>query len=477
MMRVLLVAPGEFRERSQEFFDLYSSIKKLRVLPSLGLCNLSAVLKREGFGARIVDAYAENLSKTAFLDRVRQFRPDVVGVTSTTPFFDMAARTCNALRSAFPELPVVLGGPQVTVMKRETMLLDSVDYGVIGEGEQTFLELLRALQDGSPLDDVPNILFRRDGEIVMTEVVDRRLEVNELPMPDRSDLPLDRYYDAMSLHRRAMSMMTARGCPYRCLFCEEDVRGGRYRKRADNLVLEEMRHIVNDLGFREIVIYDDTFTADMKRTARLCEGILSSGLDFAWDCRTRVDRVDRELLRLMKRAGCHRISFGVEAAAERVREILRKGITDEQIRSAFRWSREVGIRTIGYFMIGTPGETRDEVLQTIEYAKEINPDIAHFCITVPYPGTDLYRLGVSEGYVPADYWERYIRGGGIRKEDVPYFTSKEYNRQDLDNLLKRAYREFYFRPTYVMQRLAGIRSPRDLYWHAKLMKELVALAV
>jgi radical SAM superfamily enzyme YgiQ (UPF0313 family) len=476
-MRVLLIAPGELQQDSKEFYSLYKSLKKMRVLPSLGLCYLSAVLKKEGIETRILDAYAENLSEQEFRHRVSDYRPDIVGVTSTTPFFDMAARTCKSVKSLSPEMPIVLGGPHVTVMKRDAMLLDTVDYGVIGEGEIPLVSLVRALESGSPLEDIPNIMFKRDGQTLMNPLVEHRVDLDSLPAPDRSDLPLDRYYDSLSLHSRAMSMMTTRGCPYNCLFCEKDVRGGRYRQRGVELVLEEMQHIVQDLGFKEIVIYDDTFTANRKRTMNICEGILNKNFRFAWDCRTRVDCVDQELLYAMKRAGCHRISFGVEAASERVREILRKGITDEQIRNAFHWASKAGIRTIGYFMIGTPGETRDEILQTIRYAKEIKPDIAHFCITAPYPGTDLYRLGISHEYVPPDFWENYVRSGGIEKPDIPYFTSEEFSREDLDNLLKLAYRNFYIRPGYVLQRVLTIRSGKEFFWNIKLMKELLKLTM
>jgi radical SAM superfamily enzyme YgiQ (UPF0313 family) len=476
-MRVLLIAPGEFRQRNTEFFSLYRSLKKLRVLPSLGLCCLSAVLKKERFEARLLDAYAEDLTAEEFLDRVAQYDPNIVGVTSTTPFFQMTARTCSLLKQRRPDLKIILGGPHVTVMKEAALLLDTVDYGVIGEGEVTLVRLLRALESGEPLEAVPNLVFRRGGEIILTDRVDYRQSLDELPPPDRTDLPLGRYYDSLSLHHRAMSMMSSRGCPFTCLFCEADVRGGVYRHRSVELVLEEMRHIVEDLGFREIVIYDDTFTVNRKRTVALCEGILRMGLNVAWDCRTRVDRVDLELLRLMKHAGCHRISYGVEAASPRVREVLRKQISDAQIRDALEWSRRAGIRTIAYFMIGSPTETREEILKTIDYAVELKPDISHFCITAPYPGTDLYRLGVSEGSVPPDFWEEYLRCGGAATPQIPYFTSGGLTRTELDHLLGRAYRKFYLRPGYVWNRLRSVSSLRDLLWNAKLAKELALLAM
>lgn len=476
-MRVLLVAPGEFRQHADEFFSLYSSLKRLRVLPSLGLCSLTAVLRRDGCEVRQIDAYAEDLTESAFMDRVNDYGPDVVGITSTTPFFDMAARACRAVKKVRADLPVILGGPHVTVMKRDALALDTVDYGVMGEGERVLPDLLRSIGRGEEPSHVPNVLYKRGEDIIMTERVQDSFDLDSLPMPDRSDLPLDRYYDSLSLHKRAMSLMTTRGCPYRCLFCEEDVRGGRYRERSVPKVLEEIRHIVNDLGFKEILMYDDTFTVNRRRVVEICEGLLEENLKVAWDCRTRVDRVDPDLLALMRRAGCHRISFGVESASNRVRDILRKGITDEQIRSAFRWSRQAGIRTIAYFMIGTPGETRAEILQTVDYARRIGPDIAHFCITAPYPGTDLYRLGVAEGYVPADYWENYVRGGGILKAQIPYFVSDEYGREDLDKLLKRAYRHFYVRPAFMWRRLRSLRSLRELGWNIKLAREMAKLAL
>ena len=476
-LRVLLICPGDIIDESKEFFSLHKSLKKLRSLPSLGLSSLSAILKAENHKCLIVDAFAEQLTKEQLLSRVEKFAPDFIGVTSTTPFYKMASLTCRCLKERFPNIPVILGGPHVTVMKKDALLEPSVDYGVIGEGEQTLLALLTALAKKEPIDDIPNVIHRVDGQLLMNEIVDQRLDINELPIPDRSDLPLDSYYDSLSLHGKAMSMMTTRGCPFRCLFCEADVRGGRYRAREVSLVIDEMKHIVNELGFPEIVIYDDTFTVNRKRTVAICEAILKDGLKFSWDCRTRVDCVDEELLALMKRAGCHRISFGVEAASERVREVLRKDITDEQIRNAFLWSRCVGIRTIGYFMLGTPTETKEEIEQTIKYAIELSPDIAHFCITAPYPGTDLYRMGVSMGVIPDDFWQCYVGLADEEHMDIPYFTSKGLSRQDLDKLLKKAYRDFYFRLGYIGERLTVIRSLGELWWHIKLAKELACLAL
>lgn len=475
-MRILLVAPGELGERNKEFFNFYSSLKKLRSLPSLGLCSLSAVLKNAGYECRILDAYAENLTAAEFGRRVKAFAPDAVGVTSTTPYFDMAAKTCAELKKIAPHIPVILGGPHVTVMKKDAMGLATVDYAVRGEGEVSIIPLVEALQGKRPLGEVPNLYYRHEGEIVATAPDDRGIDVNTLPMPDRSDLPLDRYYDALSLHKHAMSMMSTRGCPYRCLFCEEDVRGGKYRQRSVELTIAEMESIVKALGYREIIIYDDTFTANRKRTVELCEQIIRRGLKFTWDCRTRVDRVDYELLALMKRAGCHRISFGVEAGTERVRDILRKNITDTEIRNAFIWCRQLGIRTIGYFMFGTPSETKDEIIRTIEYAKDISPDIAHFCITAPYPGTDLYRIGVEQGYFAPGFWEEYVRNGGVEKPEIPYFVSDSLTREELDGLLKRSYREFYFRPSYILQRLKSLNSFGEFLWNAKLVKELSLMA-
>jgi radical SAM superfamily enzyme YgiQ (UPF0313 family) len=177
------------------------------------------VLRRDGIETRVLDAYAEELTEEAFVRRVNEYGPDVIGVTSTTPFFYMAARTCQLIKANWPRIPIILGGPHVTVMKKAALLLDSVDFGVIGEGETTLPALLMGIRDdGRGLDAIPNLLFRRDGEVVMTDLADCRIDLDSLPLPDRSDLPLKRYFDSLSLHHRAMSMMTSRGCPYRCCF-------------------------------------------------------------------------------------------------------------------------------------------------------------------------------------------------------------------------------------------------------------------
>jgi radical SAM superfamily enzyme YgiQ (UPF0313 family) len=243
--------------------------------------------------------------------------------------------------------------------------------------------------------------------------------------------------------------------------------------RSADSVVGELEQLVTKYGCTEVVIYDDTFTANKMRTAKICEKILERGLKFKWDCRTRVDCVEPELLKLMARAGCSRISFGVESASENVREVFNKGITIDQVKEAFEWTRAAGIRILAYFMLGAPGETRESIKETLALSLALNPDFAYYSVVVPYPGTDLYDHAIEEGLIGFDYWKEYVQTEGKLAEPVPMFEHDDVTRRHLVSTLKSAYLRFYLRPSYILRRFGSIKSLSDFIWHVRMAKVTV----
>ncbi|MBI4831651.1 MAG: radical SAM protein [Candidatus Lindowbacteria bacterium] len=223
-------------------------------------------------------------------------------------------------------------------------------------------------------------------------------------------------------------------------------------------------------GCTEVVIYDDTFTANKKRAAEICEKILERGLKFRWDCRTRVDCVEPELLKLMARAGCSRISYGVESAEAKVLGLFNKKITVEQVERAFAWTRSAGIKILAYFMLGAPDETRDSIDRTLALSRRLSPDFAYFSIVVPYPGTDLYDHALSKGMIRSDYWKEYVRSEGSAKAPLPMFAHDDVTREYLVSALRSAYLRFYARPGYIARRFRSIKNLSDLAWHIKMAR-------
>jgi len=227
------------------------------------------------------------------------------------------------------------------------------------------------------------------------------------------------------------------------------------------------------MGIREIFIYDDTFTINRQRVLDICSEIKKRNLKINWDIRARVDTVDEKILTEMKKTGCQRIHYGVEAGTQKVLNAMKKCITLEQVEKAFKSTRKVGIKTLAYFMIGSPQETRQDILETIKFAKKIKPDFVCFSITTPYPSTDLYSLGLKEKILPYDYWKKFARNP--QPDFVPLVWEKELSREELFALLKKAYHSFYLRPSYIFKKILQLRSAKDLASKAKAALDILRI--
>jgi radical SAM superfamily enzyme YgiQ (UPF0313 family) len=310
------------------------------------------------------------------------------------------------------------------------------------------------LAEGSDPGEIPGFvgpeIFNPPGKFIQ--------DLDGIPFPARHLLPNPLYRYALWPGKKVTTMITSRGCPYRCIFCDKSIFGSKWRARSAKNVLDEMEQIVKDLKIRSIIIYDDLFTLDKHRVQEICEGILARGLRFEWKCEGRVDRVDEEMLRWMKKAGCSLIAYGVESGNEIGLDFLRKGITLPQIRRAFELTRKAEIRPMAYFILGIPVETFEQGLRTIELAKELNPDYAQFSILSPYRGTKLYEEAKAKGW----YAEVEANNPFDKDQKRPVLLSENWSADALKEVLRLAHRKFYFRPGYILKRLREIRGFRQL---------------
>jgi anaerobic magnesium-protoporphyrin IX monomethyl ester cyclase len=434
----------------------------INIIPPLGLAYLAAVLEEAGIDVRITDG-SRGMSLAEVVGELKEYEPDVVGISCTTPTFADAIDLAEAVRRALPGAITVLGGAHVTAIPQKALLEEVFDVGVIGEGEMTLLELVREVEDRGRLDKVgldkiAGLAFRRDGEVVLTPPRQRIQDLDSLPHPARHLLPpLSAYRPTPASYRELplAVMMTSRGCPFKCTFCDRGVFGNYTRGHSPERVLDEIEELIYRYGAREIRFFDDTFTFSRKRVARVCEMIIERNLRFPWTCLTRVTAVDKDLLRLMKEAGCWQVLYGLESGDPRMLKILRKDATVEQNEQAVRWALEVGLGVRGDFIIGTPGETMESLENTLAFTKRIGLDYAHFNKFVPYPGTDLFQLLVAEGYqfdsknLPpiVDHAAVLYEPDGLSREQIKVF-------------LDRAHREFYLRPSHIVRRLLRTGS-----WH------------
>lgn len=422
------------------------------VVPPLGLAYLAAVAREAGHAVSILDAFAEGLSWEAFEARVRAAGADLIGITGMTPIADAVQR---AIRLCRPHARwLVLGGPHATAQP-DRILADNpeLDFAVIGEGEVTFRELLERLEGGSSPDGLAG-LVTRSGAGPARPLID---QLDDLPSPARDLLPNDRYRYPLSAGRRITTMISSRGCPYGCIFCDKNVFGSRWRARSADSVLAEIDRVVRDFGVQTLIFYDDLFTLKPDRLRAICEGLIARKYDLTWKAEGRVDLADAELLRLMRRAGCDTLAYGVESANPRGLEYLGKRTTPDQIRTAFRATRAAGIKTVGYFILGIPVETYEDALRTIRFATEIRTDYAQFSILSPMPGTRLYREAVARG------WYREIAAQNVNDKDRlrPVVISENWDEARLIAIVHQAHRMFYLRPGYIARRLLALRSGEE----------------
>jgi len=428
--------------------------------PPLGLLYLASyILKYTNHNVKVLDCQVNELKFEDIKNEIKNISPSVVGMTAMSFTIYDCLQIAKIVKEINPSIKVVLGGPHPHIFPEETIKLPNVDFLIIGEGESTIVNFIENINNKKKLKTVKGLVFKDNDKIIQTPLPELIQDLDSIPFPNRKLTPYKKYYSLLSKRSPVTTMITSRGCPYKCIFCDRPHLGKIFRARSALNVIEEIENCVN-LGIKEMIIYDDTFTIDRQRVIDICNEIIKRKLDIGWDIRARVNTVDYELLKKLKKAGCERIHYGVEAGNQQILNVLRKGITLEQVKRAFKLTKKAGISTLGYFMIGSPTETRQTVMQTINFAKSLDCDFAHFTITTPFPSTDLYREGLAKRIIKRDYWKEFAKNPSL--DFKPPFWEENLNRNELMKLVKLAYKKFYSRPTYIIKRLLKIRSFEEL---------------
>jgi anaerobic magnesium-protoporphyrin IX monomethyl ester cyclase len=459
-MRVLFISPPADNMLASEVPEVISTERGFN--PPLGLLYLASRAKAAGHEVEVIDSQVEELSQGQIRERIGRANPDVVAVTATSFTLIDAVETIRSAKDAAPSAPVLFGGPHATIYPGESADLPGVDYAFSGEGEESlvrFLDALRADGGNGRFRDIPGIAFKNGRDTFFQGQAPFITDLDRLPFPDRSMIPYKRYTSLLAKRNPITTLFSSRGCPYKCMFCDRPQMGKVFRARSAKNVVDEIEECAG-LGIREILIYDDTFTVDRARVLDICRLIGERGLDVGFDIRARVNTVDAEVLSALRRAGCERIHYGVESGNQDILNFIRKGIGLKQVEEAFRLTKEAGIETLAYFMLGHPRETRQTVQETIDFAVKLDPTFVHFTIATPFPATDLYRLGLAEGRIKEDVWKRFAENPTADFKAPKW--EENLTQAELQDLLKRAYKRFYLRPRYVLTRMARIRSLPEL---------------
>lgn len=460
-MRILLASPE-------------SHVWNSRAHIHMGLGYLAGSLLAAGYNdITLYDAAVETESIAGTLQRaIHQGQPyDVVGVSSPTPLIKEAWEAAREAKAA--GAITILGGPHLTLMPDESMLRSQVDLVVRGEAEDTLVEILGALDTmnlptavsgslnlpSASWESILGLSWRSEsGQVIHNPPWPLREDLDNIPFPAHHLYKIERYTnlqpltDGLDPNARAYTIVTSRGCPFTCTFCSKPITGNTWRPRSVENIVDEWRWLVRDLHATEIGITDDIWNRDLDRAKELCRSLIREGLSgVPWVTvhGMKVNYADPELFRMMKAAGAKRVGFGVESGDEYIlSRVVRKGQTLEQVRNAFKWAKEAGLQTMGFFVFGMPEETEETMEKTIRLALELDPDLANFMIAAPYPGTKLYELIEAEGNIFSHDWTDYAI-----HTDRAKFEIGDLKADLVERKWREAYRRFCWRPRRLVQRL------------------------
>ncbi|MBN2407356.1 MAG: cobalamin-dependent protein [Elusimicrobia bacterium] len=422
----------------------------------LGIAYLAAYLEKQKISAEIMDLSVSDDCFVSLADAIKRYKPKFVGVSAFTVDIVMADRIAENSKKIDPGIITVVGGIHATVLPGKTLReFSHFDFLVHGQGERPLSELIGRLKQGKDYADIRGLAYRKDGTVRVNPAAKENIPLDELPLPAREKLDFSLYAPHPQKYMTLPStpILASIGCPYSCSYCSIHAVHPGYNVRKPEKVVGEIEECVARYGIRDFRFMDDCFGYDRESAVELCRLILDRKLKIHWVCLCRVDTVDLEILKLMKRAGCHQVSYGIEAGTEKAQHIINKHITIEQARKAVGLTKKAGLDSSASFIIGIPGETIEDMERTIEFAKEISPDIALFYICKAYPGTPLFSKFVKTEEDLNINWEDYlIQGPPVFDIGIPP--------DKIVSLLKKAYRCFYFRPGYMLQRIRKIfRSP------------------
>ncbi|MFA6450041.1 MAG: radical SAM protein [bacterium] len=434
------------------------------ILPPLGLAAIAGALAQDGHDVRVLDLDLADVcgepESILLAGELASFAPDIAGLTSITPTWHDAIRIAKDIKEMRPETSVVFGGLHATLFPEETLASGAVDLVIRGEADFALNELIRT---GSP-KDVPGAVSLTNGKPDYSAPRDVVEDLDTLPFPAWEKFETNRYRMSHLTERLRPGgfIETSRGCPFGCIYCDKTIFGRRFRAKSPERVVSEIEAMLRLHKFRELHIVDDGFTTDLNRAKEICRLIVSRGLKFNFNLfnGVRADRLDDELCGLLKRAGCWQVAFGVESGNERVLESVSKGLSKDSIRRAVGLCKKHGLETFGFFMIGFPEDTAKTVLETINFAVELDMTISKYDIAVPLPGTPMFETLDRKGLIKTRDWSQYI----FHQTKTPLFEHPNLTWDKIDALYYLAYRKTYLRPGYIMKRFVhGLRT-RGL-WH------------
>ena len=423
----------------------------------LGLAYLGAFIQ-DISGIEVIgfDNNAMKLSKEEYRIFFQKEKPDIVAISILTPTVYLAWEMARTVKEVIPGAIIVVGGVHCSALPEDTLKEQAIDYGIAGEGEEAFREFVLAIRGNHDPTDIKNLVFRKNGLVIVNPRRPRIKDLDRIPLPARNIFSEFNY--GMNVNRRVTSkrnttIITSRGCPYSCIFCSKSIYGEDFKQRSPQNVIDEFLYLERN-GFGEVLIVDDTFTINKKWILDFCGRYCRNNLKIVWNCHARVNTLDEEIVKALKLANCSGLAFGIESGNPEMLKRIDKRITLDQARMAIQLCRKYKLITLCSYIFGLPDDTWESVHDTLRVSLELDSDYANFSVLFITPGSSIYAHLRNKNAIAEGKWDTCI-GQSIALPDI---SICELTPLELQKVLKQAFRRFYFRPRYIIRRLLRVRS-------------------
>ena len=420
---------------------LKSALKYGDFVP-LGIAYIGAVLEKAGHDVQILDLAMDRIPLDKFGSVLLKYNPEVIGITGMTAEYMHIIKIASICKKFLPNTKIILGGAMASSIPERVLLQTCIDVVIIGEGEESIVEVVKKMENNQELNNVKGIGYKTGGEIKINLPRDP-VDLNSIPFPARHLLKMEKHIhpfeDWLFIRSiagkpiRATNIIATRGCSYKCIYCDKSVFGKKWRGRSASNIVDEIKFLKDEYNINGIIFNDDTF--DLKRgwVYDLCDELDQSNLGVIWGCNSRVNHADKEMYQRMYESGCRFLSFGIEFGDQKILDFVQRGVTVKQIEDAINIAKRVGFRVIGYFMIGMLNENKKSIEATIELAKKLELDRSAFGMAIPMPGTHFYQLSVEKGYIIDKYYFGQMER--IRSE---LNLTKDLTKKEIDKLFFEA---------------------------------------
>jgi anaerobic magnesium-protoporphyrin IX monomethyl ester cyclase len=458
--KILLVTPPSLVEKYHEQFT--------KMLP-FGILYIASYLRQYEYDVDVMDAYTLNSTMNDVVKKLRDGNFNTLGINTYLVNIVNAEALAKRVKEELPNIVIITGGHGVSVLPNKALDCPHIDYAICNEGEETFLELLQAIEGKQNFSEIKGLIYRENENVVVNPKRGYIKDLDSLPFPAYDLLPDLKFYNYFPFQIKKFpvaGIITSRGCPGRCTFCDKSVWEKSFRLRSAKNVVDELEILVNKYGIREILFVDDTFTADKKRIYEIFKLTKERNLKFSFSCASRINTIDLDLLKFMKKNGCWFIAYGIETGDEDVLKLINKNIKLENVRKVVEMTHDVGISSQGYFILGNPTETMETMDKTIAFAKSLKLDRMIACLNTPIPGTAQYETKDQYGTVVEPVYSKY-------NFQVPVYVPHGLTSEILSKKLMQFYKEFYFRPRIILKIITSTLN----FYNVKLLIRITSMTI